>query len=115
MHPRLLGKFFLYRLGPSDHLVPSKGGLRTYQEFSTLAEIAVADSGEIYAYINGSLRMATSVIVWSGSRTWKTSITHLGFMCNLCRSGNCKHRDGTVPYPTAEWNYGAAVGIRSLM
>ena len=106
-----LGNSFYIDSGPSDHLVPAKGGSRTYQEFATLAEIAAADSGEIYAYSNGALRMATSVMVRSGSRTWKTSTTHLGFTCNLCCSGNCKHRDGTLAYLTAEWNDGAAMGF----
>lgn len=40
--------------GASDRLVPSKGELRTYQEFTTPVEIAAADS-------TGSIRMATSV------------------------------------------------------
>ena len=47
-------------LGASDYLVPSKGRLRAYQKFATLA---AANGGENYAYSNGFLRMATSVVV----------------------------------------------------
>ncbi len=47
-------------LGASDHLVPSKGDLRADRVFEQLVEIAVANSGKIYAYGTGYLRVATS-------------------------------------------------------
>ena len=34
----------------SDHLVPSKGNLRTYVEFEHLVEIVATNRGKIYAY-----------------------------------------------------------------
>ena len=34
----------------SDHLVPSKGDLRTYRELDESVKLAAANSGKIYAY-----------------------------------------------------------------
>jgi len=51
---------FYIDLGASDHLVPSKGDLRADRVFEQLVEIAVANSGKIYAYGTGYLRVATS-------------------------------------------------------
>jgi len=50
---------FYIDLGTSNHLVPSKGDLRAYRVFEQLVEIAVANSGKIYAYGTGYLRVAT--------------------------------------------------------
>src|SRR5258706_16435579 len=50
---------FYIDLGASDHLVPSKGDLRADRVFEQHVEIAVANSGKIYAYSTGYLRVAT--------------------------------------------------------
>ena len=50
---------FYIDLGASDHLVPSKGDLRADRVFEQLVEIAVANSGKIYVYGAGYLRVAT--------------------------------------------------------
>ena len=44
-------------MGASDHLVLSKGNLRTYKEFKQPVEIAATNIGMIYTY---GLRVATS-------------------------------------------------------
>jgi len=51
---------FYIDLGASDHFVPSKGDLRADRVFEQLVEIAVANSGKIYNYGTGYLRVATS-------------------------------------------------------
>src|SRR5258706_7716452 len=60
---------FYIDLGASDHLVPSKGDLRADRVFEQLVEIAVANSGKIYAYGTGYLRVATPASVSSGGRS----------------------------------------------
>jgi transposase InsO family protein len=45
--------------GASDHLIPSKNDLHAYREFERPVEISAADSGKIYAYGTGSLRVAS--------------------------------------------------------
>ena len=45
--------------GASDHLIPTKDGLRAYRDFDEPVEIAAADSGKIYAYGSGSLHVST--------------------------------------------------------
>jgi transposase InsO family protein len=53
-------KTFYVDSGASDHLIPSRGELRAYQEFAKPVEISAAKSGKIYAYGSGTLRVATS-------------------------------------------------------
>ena len=60
---------FYIDLGASDHFVPSKGDLRADRVFEQLVEIAVANSGKIYAYGTGYLRVATPASVSSGGRS----------------------------------------------
>ena len=98
-------------MGASDDLVASKGNLRAYQEFETPVERVAADSGEIYAYGTGSLRMEILVKDLEREQTLKTFTTHPGFMCDLCLSGYCKHRpaDGRVELPGSDGDISAEV------
>jgi hypothetical protein len=55
----LTDKFYVDS-GASDHLIPSRGGLRAYKEFATPVEISAANNGKIYAYGSGTLRVAAT-------------------------------------------------------
>jgi hypothetical protein len=46
--------------GASDHLIPTKGDLRAYKEFTKPVEISVANNGKIYAHSTGTLHVAAS-------------------------------------------------------
>ena len=46
--------------GASDHLVPTRSDMLTYQEFTKPKEISTANGGSIYAYRSGTLRVASS-------------------------------------------------------
>jgi len=46
--------------GASDHLIPTRSDMLTYQEFSKPKEISTANGGSIYAYGSGTLRVASS-------------------------------------------------------
>ena len=46
--------------GASQHLVPTRSDLQTYQEFSTPVEIAAANGGVVYAYGSGMLKVSSS-------------------------------------------------------
>ena len=46
--------------GASQHLIPTRADLQTYQEFLTLVEIAAANRGVVYAYGSRTLRVTSS-------------------------------------------------------
>ena len=64
-----LTNFYYIDSGASDHLIPSKGELRTYKEFAHPIVIGTANDGKIQAYGTGMLQIVSSVngLEWQGT------------------------------------------------
>ena len=70
---------FYMKLGASDHLIPTRADLNSYQEFSKPVEIAAANGGTVYAYRAGSLRVAPS----AGDRQHKVELQGMYYVLGI--------------------------------
>ena len=85
-------------LGVSDHLIPLKGELCTYQEFASPVEIAAADNGKIYAYSTGSLQVKSSVNGWEQHGTLEDVYYAPGVHVQLISPGKLENQGWDVHF-----------------
>jgi len=98
----------------SDHLIPSKGELRTYKESAKPVEIAPADSGKIYAYSTGTLCVAAFASGLEREEDLQDAYYAPGVHVPLVSLGELDE-DRTSIHARAEWSCEIEMGTCSLM